>query len=62
MADILPFTRGEPGRKRDAGRVTGEIVIFPGIRVEYHDVGPEPAGNGGPPRGRRSRAKKLASA
>lgn len=62
MADILPFARGEPGRRRLPGRGVGEIVIFPGVRVEYHDLPPAPAGDGGPRGGRRSRAKKLASA
>ena len=62
MADILPFAKSEPVRKRSPGGVTGEIVIFPGIRVEYHDLTPAPAGNGGPGRGRRSRARKVASA
>ncbi|MYZ50485.1 hypothetical protein [Propylenella binzhouense] len=37
MAEILPFRRAGLGRRQRPG--TGrhaEIVIFPGIRVEYH--------------------------
>jgi len=37
MADILRFEKREPEQKRRADELAGEIVIFPGIRVEYHD-------------------------
>lgn len=62
MAKILPFAMGEPGRKRHAGEVACEIVIFPGVRVEYNDRPPAPAGSGRPRRRRRSPAKDAALA
>jgi hypothetical protein len=52
MAEILPFAKGRAERKRDAGKAAGEIVIFPGVRVEYHDPSHEPPGK---PRSRRPR-------
>jgi hypothetical protein len=38
MADVIPFP--EPSARRTAGErtpVAGEVVIFPGVRVIYHD-------------------------
>jgi hypothetical protein len=60
MADILVFV---PRARRQADRAEGrwgEIVIFPGIRVEYHDdrPGPDKKRQGG---GRR-RGRKAATA
>jgi hypothetical protein len=37
MAEILPFVASGSNRPRDRQNARGEIVIFPGIRVEYHD-------------------------
>lgn len=54
MAKILPFPRLDATRSRKPDDVPAEIVIFPGIRVEYHDRPPGPAGNGRP-RGRGGR-------
>ncbi|MBA3519160.1 MAG: hypothetical protein H0T75_16340 [Rhizobiales bacterium] len=54
MAKILAFTRLDTARSRKAGERSAEIVIFPGVRVEYHDCPPSPAGNGRP-RGRGGR-------
>lgn len=61
MAKILPFTMGERGPKKK-GEVTCEIVIFPGVRVEYNDRPTAPAGNGRPRRRRRTQAKDVALA
>ncbi len=37
MAEILAFRRSRPNERRNARRARpGEVVIFPGIRVEYH--------------------------
>jgi hypothetical protein len=60
MAEILPFV---PRRRRRADRAEGrrgEIVIFPGIRVEYHDdrPGPDTKRQGGS----RRRGRKAATA
>jgi hypothetical protein len=41
MAKILPFAKSKAGRKQAAPRSAGEIVIFPGVRIEYHDRPPE---------------------
>jgi hypothetical protein len=43
MAEILPFTGERRERSRPAPGNRAEIVIFPGVRVEYHDRVPEPA-------------------
>jgi hypothetical protein len=61
MADILPFAKAEPGRRKPPGGSAGEIVIFPGVRVEYHDRPAAPEGNGGPRRRRRPRVKEAAA-
>ena len=61
MADILPFLRGGPSRKKPAGgtppTATGQIVIFTGVRVEYGARTPAPTGKGRPRRRRRTPAK-----
>lgn len=66
VATILPFAklnavvnRSAPGARASA---SGEIVIFPGVRVEYHHDHPpspkgRPTGKGG-----RSAAKGAVSA
>jgi hypothetical protein len=51
---ILPFTKPEASRIRRAGAGSAEIVIFPGVRIEYHDEKPAPGGKG---RTRRRRRK-----
>jgi len=55
MADILPFASSAQKRapRRREG-VFGEVVIFPGIRVEYHDQMPTP-----PPKRRQRRGKRA---
>jgi hypothetical protein len=41
MAEILPFSRGRAKPSRSVERDTaGEVVIFPGIRIEYHEDQP----------------------
>jgi hypothetical protein len=62
MAEILPFARREPKQRRTAGDRTGEIVIFTGIRVEYHDRTPAPKGKQRPRRGKRVPPKGALSA
>jgi hypothetical protein len=37
MAEILSFAVSKPRAARRPSRRSGEVVIFPGIRVEYHD-------------------------
>jgi len=55
MADILPFAIGASKPSRPHSQRAGEVVIFPGIRVEYHEFPPEP------PKGRHRRAKRDAA-
>ena len=55
MADILVFPHDTMPRRRPGEAGNAEIVIFPGIRVEYHDRSPEPAGT--TPSRRRSRRR-----
>lgn len=63
MAKILQFSevegRPRPERSGSARPAMAEIVIFPGVRVEYHDEPPKPAGSRG---GRRRQAKAAVSA
>ena len=47
---------GRP-RPRDRRSATGEVVIFPGVRVEYHDRPPTP-----PAKPRQRRAKRNSDA
>jgi len=42
MAEILSFAKSGSSRPRAPQHVSGEIVIFPGVRVEYHDRPPSP--------------------
>jgi hypothetical protein len=60
MAKILPFATLEARRDRGAGDRMGEIVIFPGVRIEYHDLPPKPTGSGRPRRGPRRGPPKTA--
>lgn len=53
MAEILPFAKSGSTRPRGPQEVSGEIVIFPGVRVEYHDRPASP-----PPKPRQRRAKR----
>jgi hypothetical protein len=55
MADILPFVKDKDGRSKSAGASAGEVVIFPGVRIEYHDPAPTPPSGTGRPRRKRSR-------
>ena len=64
VAKILPFAKLDAvsSRTAAAGASKGEIVIFPGVRVEYHSDHPtspkgRPTGKGG-----RSAAKGALSA
>ena len=59
MSNILPFAAAAPDRRRKPGAGTAEIVIFPGIRVEYHDR-PKAAKGGAKPRRQRRRNPKGA--
>ena len=43
MAQILPFILARKDRGGTARAAAAEIVIFPGIRVEYHEEPPRPA-------------------
>ncbi len=56
MAEILPFAGAEGHRIRTGGGGAGEIVIFPGVRVEYHETAPASEAKQRPRRSRR-RAK-----
>jgi hypothetical protein len=58
MAKILPFATAQRTRKRYTGGGTAEVVIFPGIRVEYHDEPTKPAGS--PRRRARRKGQKRA--
>jgi len=57
MADILPFVKEKGTRAKRAAPRAGEVVIFPGIRIEYHDPAPTPPSGTGRPRRKRSRRK-----
>jgi hypothetical protein len=41
MAEILPFERAATKRRARGRDVPGEVVIFTGVRVEYHERLPE---------------------
>lgn len=51
MAEIVPFSRPDTKRAHPLPGRTAQIVIFPGIRVEYHAEAvvsdPQPADDGG---------------
>ena len=59
MAKILPFAIDGASRKRKAPVTGGDVVIFPGIRVEYHDGAPQPDTKN---RQRRGASKDVLSA
>jgi hypothetical protein len=59
MAEILPFSRAGPTPNRIRRERTCEIVIFPGVRVNYED---EPAPPKRPSRNpKRKRTKRPLS-
>jgi hypothetical protein len=61
MASILEFRRPDdrPARAAsDADGPLGEIIIFPGVRIERHDLGGTPQGVGAPPRKRVQRRRR----
>jgi hypothetical protein len=60
MAKILQFAPLPADQRRRTPEAPCEVVIFPGVRVEYHDVPPHPAGSGGSRRARRRSAAKSA--
>jgi hypothetical protein len=62
MAEILPFARGRVARAPAVRKDAAEIVIFPGVRVEYHDRTPEPKAKLRRRRGRRNSTKDALSA
>ena len=62
MGDIIPFAKDGLDRPRKRREAMGEIVIFPGIRVEYHDGTPSPPTSHPPRRAKRRRAKDALSA
>jgi hypothetical protein len=39
MTQVLTFRAAAPGRRKASQTRTAEIVIFPGVRVEYHQDG-----------------------
>lgn len=57
MAEILPFAGAEGHRIRNGGGGAGEIVIFPGVRVEYHESAPASEAKQRARRSRRRGAK-----
>lgn len=61
MASILQFRRPDDRPVRtvsDADGALGEIIIFPGVRIERHDVGGTPQGVGAAPRKRAQRRRR----
>jgi hypothetical protein len=62
MAEIFQFAASAPKRTRHRREAAGEIVIFPGIRVEYHDHPPTPDTKGRRPRGKHNPADGALSA
>ena len=42
MAVILPFHRRHSGTRTSRAQAKGEVVFFPGVRVEYHEREREP--------------------
>ncbi len=37
MAEILPFSAGRAKPRSGERDTVGEVIIFPGIRIEYHE-------------------------
>ena len=62
MAEILPFAISASKRVPRHREGAGEVVIFPGIRVEYHEGPPSPPTKGRQRRGKRGSAKDALSA
>lgn len=66
MAKILPFARLDSVQSRafadSSGAATGEIVIFPGVRIEYHHDHPTTPKGRPTGKGRRGAAKGALSA
>lgn len=62
MAEILPFTSADTHRRRKVADAAGEVVIFPGIRIEYHDNASPPDASKRQRRGRRRPSKPPTSA
>jgi hypothetical protein len=62
MGIILEFRRGEKAAERSAPSVEGslgEIIIFPGVRIErYRRVPNDMPEHAGTPRGRAQRGRK----
>jgi hypothetical protein len=62
MAEILPFTSADAHRRRKLTHPAGEVVLFPGIRIEYHEKAAAPAASKRQRRGRRRSSKPPKSA
>jgi hypothetical protein len=62
MAEILPFTSADAHRRRKVTDAAGEVVIFPGIRIEYHENASVPEASKRQRRSRRRPSKPPASA
>ena len=62
MAEILPFTSADAHRRRKVADAAGEVVIFPGIRVEYHENASAPDTTKRQRRSRRRPSKTPTSA
>lgn len=61
MATILPFAQPQDRRKRGELPAAAQIVIFPGVRVTYHDASaPAPTGKEPSGAGRKRKAAKGA--
>jgi hypothetical protein len=61
MGVILQFRQiTEPGARviESEARVLGEVVIFPGVRIERHASEEAPSSTTGPARKRAQRARK----
>ena len=61
MAVILEFRRSEDAASRIANPVQdslGEIIIFPGVRIDRRASGDSPRQSGAPSRRRMQRARK----
>jgi hypothetical protein len=61
MAVILEFRRSEEAASRIANPVQGslgEIIIFPGVRIDRRVSGDSPRQSGAPSRRRMQRARK----
>jgi hypothetical protein len=46
MAEILPFSTGRAKPRSGERDPAGEVIIFPGIRIEYHEDQPALAKRG----------------